>query len=222
MYDEDGNRRRLFSGSSAGGGMSSGGSASSQARTESLPGPASVRCPTLVLQNWLSGRLQRSILESRTQGSEPCHSYRDPRTVVCSSLRKCVLRHAQGSTVYMSCAGGSRRTSSNATEPPLTSSQLHGELTLHLTFTRTLTFGHILNPLLMLMLMLVHMLDGKRGSSGSGWGRPSTADRDDVCGGIEAPLVDTQEDVDRGLLSAESLLYDSTGARRNTRFWRKS
>jgi len=34
MYDEEGNRRRLFSGSFAGGGMSSGDSASSQARED--------------------------------------------------------------------------------------------------------------------------------------------------------------------------------------------
>ena len=130
---------------------------------------------------------------------------------------------AQGSTVYMSCAGGSRRTSSITTdlEPAVTSAQMSGSFVPSTPpHPHPIRPCELMHPLL--KLDLLPLQDGKRGSIGGGWGRPSAAERGDAGSDDRAPLSNSQEDANRGLLSADSLLYDSTGARRNTRFWRRS
>ncbi len=73
-----------------------------------------------------------------------------------------------------------------------------------------------------LKLDLLPLQDAKRASIGGGWGRPSAADEGEAGGDGRALLIDSRENANRGLLSADSLLYDSTGARCNTRFWRRS
>ena len=217
MYDEEGNRRRLFSGSSAGGGRSSGDSVCSQARgdvstctsTPSLPQRKPWRFPaaSTVL-------IELSMLAAGGALNAP--EFTSKRSVVHVAAAR-----AQGSTVYMSCAGGSRRASSITTdgEPPAASAQVQGSFA-----PSSSAAPQPPHPaqILHLKLDLLPLQDGKRGSVGGGWGRSSAAEEGDVGGDGRALLIDARGNANQGLLSADSLLYDSTGARRNTRFWRRS
>ncbi len=54
-----------------------------------------------------------------------------------------------------------------------------------------------------------------------GLGRASVEELGDAGDGDKTVLI-AGEEPDRGLLDADSLLYDGTGKRRNMRFWRRS
>ena len=54
-----------------------------------------------------------------------------------------------------------------------------------------------------------------------GLGRTSMTGLGDAGDGDKAVLI-AEEEPDRGLLDADSLLYDGAGKRRNMRFWRRS
>ena len=94
---------------------------------------------------------------------------------------------AQGSTAYLSCVPGSRRTTTMTVDMdlPLPSSQ-----------------------------------DGEPDGSG-GWAAAPSTDQGDTGDGGRAAFG-AGEEPDRGLLTADNLLYDGTGKRRIMRFWRRS
>ena len=99
--------------------------------------------------------------------------------------------------------------------------QLTCKVALHIRPRLTNTSIH-LHTIHHQKLNLLRLQDGKHGSVGEGWGRPSAAEEGDASSDGRSLLTGSHEDPNRGLLSADSLLYDSTGARRSTRFWRRS